>query len=86
MPIKTRKPLDMEFVPMSHIHGTDVVLDYPECFYPKYEDNAHAVLHVCICDGCEDAKPRLKELAEMYRLTLTYIDKDGIIRPLYKLF
>jgi len=45
---------------------------YHETFYPQYEDNINAVLHVCICGSCEKAKPRLKELAKDFRLNLFY--------------
>jgi len=50
---------------------------YPETFYPQYEDNTNGVLHVCICDKCEDAKPRLKELVKDFRCNILYKDEKN---------
>lgn len=76
----------MELVPAAWLGG-NVLENYPECFIPRYEDNVHAVLHVCICDGCEDAKPRLKELAQIYKVGIkSYVNRDGKVRPISDLF
>jgi hypothetical protein len=83
--MKTRKVKYSEFVPAATLNAR-VALDYPDCFAPVYEDNARGVLHVCICDGCEDAKPRLKELAKLYKLAVNFKDDFGNIRPVSDLF
>lgn len=86
MPIKTRKANDNEFVPTATL-GKIVADNYPECFIPMYENNIDGVLMVCICDGCEEAKPRLKELAQIYAVCLkSYVNKKGKIRPISDLF
>lgn len=82
--MQTRKTVEGEMVPCA-LAGDDIPIGYPDCFSPVYEDNMRGVLHVCICDNCETAKPRLRELAELFKVNILYKDKEGRIRPIAEL-
>ena len=57
----------------------------PEEMAPLWEDNCNGYLNVCICGGCDEAWPRLEELAKDFRLNLHFKNKDGVIKPLFEL-
>lgn len=83
--MEIRKTNEGEFVPAA-LKGDTIPVNYPDCFVPVYENNMDGTLYVCICDGCEDAKPRLKELASMFKMTLFFKGKDEQIKPISELF
>lgn len=82
--MQIRKTVEGEMVP-SALVGDVMPIDYPDCFAPVYEDNKLGVLHVCICDNCETAKPRLREVAELFKVNVLYKDEEGKIRPIVEL-
>lgn len=78
--------MNNQLVPVMLKERHDLPDGYPELWAPTYEDNMRGVLHVCICNGCEDSKPRIFDLAHDFKLSVYYEDENGKMIPINKLF